>query len=270
MARDLGALATHEPGATELGRALRALVLDPDRPGPVPRAEALVMAADRAQHVDEVIAPALAEGRWVVTDRFSGSTLAYQGWGRGLSTDSLRQVVAWAAGGHRGGPLGPGRRAGRRGPPAARRRRRPTGSSAWTPTSTSGSATGSSPWPGPIPTTGPSSTARPGSTRWRPPSPPRWPSGWGRCPGGCGDPGARRERPVAALFAEVVGQPRAVQALRAAARDPVHAYLFCGADGPGHPGRRPGLRRRAVVPRRGAAGTAPPATGPWPGPTRTW
>ncbi|MGP8059882.1 MAG: dTMP kinase [Acidimicrobiales bacterium] len=99
LARDLGALATFEPGATELGRALRALVLDPDRPGPVPRAEALVMAADRAQHVAEVVAPALAEGRWVVTDRFSGSTLAYQGWGRGLSTDSLRQVVAWAAGG---------------------------------------------------------------------------------------------------------------------------------------------------------------------------
>lgn len=99
LAADLGALATFEPGATELGRALRALVLDPDRPGPVPRAEALVMAADRAQHVAEVVAPALAEGRWVVTDRFSGSTLAYQGWGRGLSTDSLRQVVAWAAGG---------------------------------------------------------------------------------------------------------------------------------------------------------------------------
>ena len=99
LAQDFGALATHEPGATELGRALRALVLDPDRPGPVPGAEALVMAADRAQHVEEVIAPALAEGRWVVTDRFSGSTLAYQGWGRGLSTDSLRQVVAWAAGG---------------------------------------------------------------------------------------------------------------------------------------------------------------------------
>jgi len=99
LARALGALATHEPGATELGRALRRLVLDPDRPGPVPRAEALLMAADRAQHVEEVVAPALAEGRWVVTDRFSGSTLAYQGWGRGLATDPLRQVVGWAAGG---------------------------------------------------------------------------------------------------------------------------------------------------------------------------
>lgn len=99
LAQALGALATHEPGATELGRAIRVLVLDPDRPGPVPRAEALLMAADRAQHVEEIVLPALAEGRWVVTDRFSGSTLAYQGWGRGLATDSLRQVVGWAAGG---------------------------------------------------------------------------------------------------------------------------------------------------------------------------
>ena len=99
LADSLGALLTHEPGATDLGRALRRLLLDPDRAAPTPRAEALLMAADRAEHVDEVIAPALAEGRWVVTDRFSGSTLAYQGWGRGLSADPLRQVVAWAAGG---------------------------------------------------------------------------------------------------------------------------------------------------------------------------
>lgn len=99
LAGSLGAVSTHEPGATELGRALRALVLDPDRAGPVPRAEALLMAADRAQHVEEIVLPALAEGRWVVTDRFSGSTLAYQGWGRGLATDSLRKMVGWAAGG---------------------------------------------------------------------------------------------------------------------------------------------------------------------------
>lgn len=98
LAESLGAVLTHEPGATQLGQALRALVLDPSRPAPVPRAEALLMAADRAQHVEEVIRPALAEGRWVVTDRFSGSTLAYQGWGRGLATDPLRRVVAWAAG----------------------------------------------------------------------------------------------------------------------------------------------------------------------------
>lgn len=99
LAEALGAVLTHEPGATQLGQALRALVLDPIRPAPVPRAEALLMAADRAQHVEEVIRPAIAEGRWVVTDRYSGSTLAYQGWGRGLNTDALRRLVSWAAGG---------------------------------------------------------------------------------------------------------------------------------------------------------------------------
>lgn len=99
LADSLGAVLTFEPGATELGRLLRHLLLDPGRPAPVPRAEVLLMAADRAQHVDEVLLPALQSGRWVVTDRFSGSTLAYQGWGRGLATESLRQVVGWAAAG---------------------------------------------------------------------------------------------------------------------------------------------------------------------------
>lgn len=99
LAEALGALSTREPGATDLGRALRALVLDPSGPPAGARAEALLMAADRAQHVDEMIGPALAAGRWVVTDRFSGSTLAYQGWGRGLDPEALGPVVAWAAGG---------------------------------------------------------------------------------------------------------------------------------------------------------------------------
>lgn len=99
LAGSLGAVLTFEPGATELGGALRHLLLDPRRPSPVPRAEVLLMAADRAQHVDEVVLPALQSGRWVVTDRFSGSTLAYQGWGRGLPAEPLRQVVSWAAAG---------------------------------------------------------------------------------------------------------------------------------------------------------------------------
>jgi len=99
LADDLGALLTHEPGATALGRAVRRLSLDPAGPVPVPRAEALLMAADRAQHVDEVIRPALDGGQWVVTDRYSGSTLAYQGWGRGLAPGPLGRMVAWAADG---------------------------------------------------------------------------------------------------------------------------------------------------------------------------
>lgn len=99
LAETLGALLTFEPGATALGRALRSLLLDPERGAPAARAEALLMGADRAQHVEEVIRPAVEAGRWVVTDRYSGSTLAYQGWGRGLPTEPLREVVGWAAGG---------------------------------------------------------------------------------------------------------------------------------------------------------------------------
>jgi dTMP kinase len=89
-------LETREPGGTPLGAELRRLVLDPD--GQVsPRAEALLYAADRAQHVEQVIAPALAAGAVVLTDRYVDSTLAYQGAGRGL--DDARVVTEWATGG---------------------------------------------------------------------------------------------------------------------------------------------------------------------------
>jgi dTMP kinase len=99
LARAIGALSTAEPGATQLGATLRTLLLDPGLPPVSERAEALLMAADRAQHVDEVVRPALDAGRWVVTERFSGSTLAYQGYGRGLDLDELRRLVLWATGG---------------------------------------------------------------------------------------------------------------------------------------------------------------------------
>lgn len=99
LAETTGALLTFEPGATSLGRALRSMLLDPGRPEPTAHAEALLMAADRHQHVVEVIRPALDAGRWVVTDRYSGSTLAYQGYGRGLPLGALRQLVDWATGG---------------------------------------------------------------------------------------------------------------------------------------------------------------------------
>jgi len=99
LAAAIGALSTSEPGATPLGATLRALVLDPTLPPISERAEALLMAADRAEHVTEVLRPALEAGRWVVTERFSGSTLAYQGYGRGLDLGELGDLVRWAAAG---------------------------------------------------------------------------------------------------------------------------------------------------------------------------
>jgi dTMP kinase len=89
LAEHLDARLTFEPGATPLGTALRQLLLNPDLPDVDARAEALLMAADRAQHTAEVIEPLLAEGISVVTDRFTGSTLAYQGFGRQLDLTAL-------------------------------------------------------------------------------------------------------------------------------------------------------------------------------------
>jgi dTMP kinase len=99
LAELLGARLTHEPGGTVLGASLRQLLLEPDAPPVTLRAEALLMAADRAEHVEKVIEPALAEGQWVVSDRFSGSTLAYQGYGRGLDVGELQRLIEWATGG---------------------------------------------------------------------------------------------------------------------------------------------------------------------------
>ena len=99
LAADLGAVLTHEPGATAAGRRIREVVLDPAAGALGARAEALLMAADRAQHVLEVIAPALDRGDDVVSDRFTPSSLAYQGYGRGLDLDELRRLSAWAAAG---------------------------------------------------------------------------------------------------------------------------------------------------------------------------
>ena len=97
--RDLGreVVATREPGATEAGATIRALVLgggDLD-----PRAEALLIAADRAQHVAEVIRPALERGAVVVSDRYIPSSLAYQGVARNLGVDEIARLSEWATGG---------------------------------------------------------------------------------------------------------------------------------------------------------------------------
>jgi len=99
LAARLGALLTREPGGTVIGRHIRGLVLDPATAALNPRTEALLLAADRAQHVRQVVEPALSAGRHVVSDRYSGSTLAYQGYGHGLDRGELAWLSSWASGG---------------------------------------------------------------------------------------------------------------------------------------------------------------------------
>jgi dTMP kinase len=96
LAERLGAVLTHEPGDTALGLRVRALLLDPGAIEITPRAEALLMAADRAQHVAELVRPALTSGRTVVTDRYTGSSIAYQGYGRQLSPQEVAALSEWA------------------------------------------------------------------------------------------------------------------------------------------------------------------------------
>ena len=90
---------THEPGDTRIGPQVRRILLDPATAGLSPRAEALLYAADRAEHVDALIRPALAAGRVVVTDRYVDSSLAYQGAARPLEQDEVAWVNRWATGG---------------------------------------------------------------------------------------------------------------------------------------------------------------------------
>jgi dTMP kinase len=99
--RELGydVVTTHEPGATKIGMRLRALLLDTSHTGMSAKAEALMYAADRAEHVASVITPALERGAIVITDRYVDSTLAYQGYGRDLPLDEIARFNWWATGG---------------------------------------------------------------------------------------------------------------------------------------------------------------------------
>ncbi|MCY4067883.1 MAG: dTMP kinase [Acidimicrobiaceae bacterium] len=99
LADSLGAVSTFQFGATEVGRAVRTLLLDPNDDTLSDRAEALLIVADKAQHVAEIVAPALSAGRDVVSDRFTASTLAYQGYGRGLDLQELRMMMRFATDG---------------------------------------------------------------------------------------------------------------------------------------------------------------------------
>lgn len=96
LAQTLGAVLTRETGGTEVGARLRDILHDVNVTDLDARAEALMIAADRAQHLATVVAPALGSGRDVVSDRSVYSSLAYQGYGRGLDLERLRAVNDWA------------------------------------------------------------------------------------------------------------------------------------------------------------------------------
>ena len=76
-------VATLEPGGTKIGKGIRRILLDSRNKNLMPLAELVLYAADRAQHVEEVIKPALEQGKWVICDRFADATVVYQGWARG-------------------------------------------------------------------------------------------------------------------------------------------------------------------------------------------
>ncbi|HEY6250008.1 MAG TPA: dTMP kinase, partial [Candidatus Angelobacter sp.] len=90
--RGLEVIATREPGGTEIGEKLRAVVLNSRTAGLSPMAELGMMFADRAQHIDEMILPALSKGQWVLCDRFTDSSEAYQGGGRELGSEVVLQL----------------------------------------------------------------------------------------------------------------------------------------------------------------------------------
>jgi dTMP kinase len=100
MAPGARLVVSREPGGTALGQALRELLLHPPQGvQPLPRAELLLYAADRAQHVEALLLPALQAGDWVLCDRFTGSTAAYQGYGRGLPLALIDTLENLATGG---------------------------------------------------------------------------------------------------------------------------------------------------------------------------
>jgi len=98
-ARGIDLVETREPGGTGLGEAVRALVLDPGRTALTAEAELLLIFAARAQLVREVITPALEAGRWVLSDRFTDASYAYQGGGRGQPAARIAELERWACAG---------------------------------------------------------------------------------------------------------------------------------------------------------------------------
>ena len=95
LAAGIDVVLTREPGGTELGEKIRGLLLDHRNQSMVEDTELLLMFAARAQHLAEVIKPALARGAWVLCDRFTDATYAYQGGGRGIEMDRIAQLEQW-------------------------------------------------------------------------------------------------------------------------------------------------------------------------------
>ena len=98
-ARGVACVATREPGGTVLGRRIRAVLLDPTDEPVEPLTELLLFAADRAQHVRQLIQPALADGKIVLSDRHYDATMAYQGYARGYDRKLVKQLIDLATGG---------------------------------------------------------------------------------------------------------------------------------------------------------------------------
>lgn len=96
LARGVEPIVTREPGGTRIGEQVRALLHNPDHTEMTAETEILLYSAARAQHVAQVIRPALEAGKIVLCDRFYDSTFAYQGHGRGLSMEALRQITTFA------------------------------------------------------------------------------------------------------------------------------------------------------------------------------
>lgn len=98
VATGIQVMVTREPGGTALGEALRQIVLDPDYKGMSADAELLIMFAARAEHLASLIRPQLALGNWVLCDRFTDATYAYQGGGRGVPLERIAALEDWAQG----------------------------------------------------------------------------------------------------------------------------------------------------------------------------
>lgn len=92
------AIATREPGGTPVGDRIRAVLLDPDAAAPVPDTELMLVFAARCEHLETRVRPALARGEWVVCDRFTDATYAYQGGGRGIAPARIAALEDWVQG----------------------------------------------------------------------------------------------------------------------------------------------------------------------------